>query len=840
MEQGNQERTGEPMRKLAVLLAVAGTFFAVSVAQAAPPTSIFNSQVACGQVTTQGNVSTSLDQTWCGTIRPWATNVNGGSDSTKGDNISAQTTPMLTDLRSTVQSFDGVPIDVNVAFPDEGVHGPAPYPLVMMFHGYGGQRLSFNSMQRWLDDGYAVLTQTNRGFHQSCGSVGSKAADPDCLTKGFVRLDDTRYEVRDAQLFAGMLVDEGLVSPGRIAATGGSYGGGMSMALAALKNRIMDTDGTYKPWVSPVNETPISLAVATPNIPWTDLAYSLVPNGSNIDYIKDASYYGRFGVMKQSYVNGLYLSGLGAPGYYTPPGEQPQADLAGWKAFMDAGEPYDATAPATQMLDEITKHHSSYYIDHSQAPAPLLISSGFTDDLFPANEATRYYNRTRAQFPNAPLSLFFGSFGHMRGQNGSEVSGALNALEKQWIDYYLKDIGSKPASNVTTWTQVCPDGATDAGPFTTGDWVSQSPGEIRVLDKSAAQTVAADGGDRANGALFNPAPSGTACAAGTGALEPGTANYETQPAPAGGYTVMGSPTVIAKITQEGSSSQLSARLVDVSADGATKTLVNRGIWRPTGSGFQVFQLYPNGWHVDAGHKLRLELLPFDGGNIDPTLGLLSNFSRPSNNQRPATIEYMDLRIPVREAPGALDGLVTAPAKRVLPDRPGVELAVGNESIGSESMAAYVSANYPCPTGTTGPGGGNCTPNTTPEPPVTGDLALAGKLTVKGKHLTVKLTCRIGNDTCRRANLVIKGAPKKGKKGKGILIVKKSGLAANPGQTKTFRIKLTSKARKFFRDRALRKRGKVRTVRGPKSLRSKVTINGKSAGFKAVKRVGKVK
>ncbi|MCB0868593.1 MAG: hypothetical protein KDB48_07835, partial [Solirubrobacterales bacterium] len=122
----------------------------------------------------------------------------------------------------------------------------------------------------------------------------------------------------------------------------------------------------------------------------------------------------------------------------------------------------------------------------------------------------------------------------------------------------------------------------------------------------------------------------------------------------------------------------------------------------------------------------------------------------------------------------------------------------------------------------------------------GDLALAGKLTVKGKHLTVKLTCRIGNDTCRRANLVIKGAPKKGKKGKGILIVKKSGLAANPGQTKTFRIKLTSKARKFFRDRALRKRGKVRTVRGPKSLRSKVTINGKSAGFKAVKRVGKVK
>src|SRR5690606_28371908 len=119
------------------------------------------------------------------------------------------------------------------------------------------------------------------------------------------------------------------------------------------------------------------------NIPWTDLSYSLVPNGSNIDYIQDASYFGRFGVMKQSYVDGLYLSGITAPGYYSPAGTQPSADLIGWKKFMDDGEPYDGSPQAQQMLDEIQKHHSSYYIDSSQPPAPLLISSGFTDDLFP-------------------------------------------------------------------------------------------------------------------------------------------------------------------------------------------------------------------------------------------------------------------------------------------------------------------------------------------------------------------------------------------------------------------------------------------------------------------------
>ena len=41
--------------------------------------------------------------------------------------------------RSTVTTFDGVPIDVRVAFPPEPVSGPdGPYPLIMMFHGYAG------------------------------------------------------------------------------------------------------------------------------------------------------------------------------------------------------------------------------------------------------------------------------------------------------------------------------------------------------------------------------------------------------------------------------------------------------------------------------------------------------------------------------------------------------------------------------------------------------------------------------------------------------------------------------------------------------------------------------
>ena len=81
------------------------------------------------------------------------------------------------------------------------------------------------------------------------------------------------------------------------------------------------------------------------------------------------------------------------------------------------------------MLTEGDHPSLSYYIDHSQAPAPLLISSASRDDLFPANEATRFYNRTRAQYPNSPIGLFFGSFGHMRGQNGSETVNDRAALQ---------------------------------------------------------------------------------------------------------------------------------------------------------------------------------------------------------------------------------------------------------------------------------------------------------------------------------------------------------------------------------------------------------------------------
>src|SRR3954469_6963180 len=95
--------------------------------------------------------------------------------------------------RSTTKSFDGVPIDVNVAFPPAPASGTdGNYPLVMMFHGYGGGKLGLDAMHHWLDQGYATFSMTDRGFRESCGSPASKAADPAGCAAGYVRLIDNR------------------------------------------------------------------------------------------------------------------------------------------------------------------------------------------------------------------------------------------------------------------------------------------------------------------------------------------------------------------------------------------------------------------------------------------------------------------------------------------------------------------------------------------------------------------------------------------------------------------------------------------------------------------------
>jgi dienelactone hydrolase len=648
-----------------------------------------------------------------------------------------------TEPRSTAKSFDGAPIDVNVAFP-AGSDGP--YPTIMLFHGYGGSKLGLSAMQPWLDRGYATFSMTDRGFHESCGTAAARAADPSGCANGYIHLMDDRVEVRDAQFLAGRLVDEGRLDPNKLGAVGGSYGGGMSMALAALRNRVTMPDGSLAPWTSP-NGTPMSLAAAAPNIPWTDLAASLVPNGSTLDYVADAPYKGRIGVEKQNLILGLYLGGCNA-GYCAPAGLDPSADLTGWKTLLDAGEPYD-TAAAQALVTEVTTHHSSYYIDHSQPPAPLLISSGFTDDLFPADEALRFYNRTRGQYNSleAPMSLFFGDFGHPRAQNKADVTALLEQRILGWMDYYMRGQGAEPFQGVEAMTFSCPKTAPSGGPFRALDWARLAPGEIR-LRSERMHTIQPGSGQ--NGSAFDPAFGSGACATAPAADDSSGATYRLPEAPSGGFTLMGAPTVIADFRETDPNSQVAARLLDVAPD-ETETLVARGLWRPAvgeKAERQVFQLHPDGYRFEAGHIAKIELIAAD-----------SPYGRASNAQQPITVSNLEIRLPVLERPGTARGFVKAPAQKFLPQ--GYELA--------EDFSRL------------------------PKPAAKPEQ----RVRLHRSRLVIRVRCPNSWDSCNRGRIVVHGAGKRSKRVAG----KARFAHIGGGKPKVVSIHLRGWARRELRSRS---------------------------------------
>jgi hypothetical protein len=379
--------------------------------------------------------------------------------------------------------------------------------------------------------------------------------------------------------------------------------------------------------------------------------------------VADAPYLGPdgdapVGVMKQTFVSGLFASGL-ATGFYAPPLLDPDADLTTWFARINAGEPY--TDPVTSdVLDEVMTHHSSYYIDHSIPPAPLLISNGWTDDIFPADEAIRFYNRTRSEYRDADISLFFLDYGHQRGQNKDADIALLRQHQDAFLAHHL--IGaSAPKGGVTTLTQTCGSETPSAGPFHARSWANIAKGEVRGRFKPAQTIAPAVPTDLQRGQAYDPISGGGACATAPGSDQAGAASYRLDPAPAGGYTLMGSPTVVANFSPASGTSQVAARLLDVDETGDA-TLVARGSWRPDG-GKQVFQLHPNGYEFAEGHVAKLELLPVD-----------APYGRPSNGQATVGVEKLKLRLPVIEKPGEAAGTVRRPAKKFVPE--GYELARG--------------------------------------------------------------------------------------------------------------------------------------------------------------------
>ena len=573
-----------------------------------------------------------------------------------------------TDLR--LKSFDGSPLEVWVMLPPAPTTGPdGPYPLVVQSHGWDGPSSGPNDSQffgptadGWAKQGYAVLQLVARGWGDSCGTMQSRSVNPTACVNGYIRLDDDRYEVRDIQYAAGLLVDAGIVDPTRIGATGESYGGGVSLQLATLKDRVMNSDGSVDAWKSPAG-TAITLAAAAPVIPWSDLVNSLVQNGHTLDYQTTSSTadLSPAGVLKQSFVAGLFALGA-KDGYYSS--TDTQADLPAWYAATNAGEPYDSNPEDQSILDSIAHYHSAYYLldgkygTPQEAPAPLLIANGFDDDLFPVDEAVRYYNLERSLYPNNAIALFDGDFGHMRAQNKAGDRALLSDRIQAFFDHYVKGTGAPAQLGAEATIETCPASSPSGGPYSADTWADLHPGEVDYSSKPA-QTISSSAGDPTVAKAIDPVAGSGACATAPSADQgSGVATYRLPAATGSGYTLLGAATVIADLNVTGQFAYIAARLWDVNPKTNTETLASRVIYRIDSSkpnGLQVFQLHPGAWHFAAGHIAKLELL-----GQDPP------YARVSNGTFSIAVSNLQLRLPVHEAPGTVVG-VNVPEPPVTPN-----------------------------------------------------------------------------------------------------------------------------------------------------------------------------
>jgi pimeloyl-ACP methyl ester carboxylesterase len=516
-----------------------------------------------------------------------------------------------------VPSWDGVPLDVDVTLP---ATGNGPFPTIVMLHGWGGNKDSFESATPegsggatyhfnntyFAQHGYAVITPSARGFGRSCGLMDSRTA-PAC-DRGWVRLADHRYEGRDVQYLLGLLADQNIVNPDEIGSTGISYGGIQSLILARLRNRIRLPNGSYKSWRSPKG-TKLSIAAAYPRWGGSDMTYALQPNGRFLDFrdyrVGQSNSPG--GVQKQSYINALYGVGNGS-GFYAPITGPFNANLTLWKSLTDAGEPQ--TPQVLRVGSELTGYHSVAGV--SGVPAPLLVENGWTDDLFPAEEALRVWRIFR-HVRGARVTLQFGDLGHPRGANKPAVDRVLNTQGVKFFNAYLKGAGRGPRSgSVTAFTETCPVTEPAGGPFQARSWETLAPHRFD-FGARRTQRILSTGGDPAISAAINPVGGKPPCEALPAATAQGTAVASRRVGKP--FTLLGLPTVRAQIRTKGRGGLIAARLWDVSA--GKQLLVSRGVYRlkDNQKGRLVFQLFGNGWKFARGHTAKLELAGNDSSYL---------------------------------------------------------------------------------------------------------------------------------------------------------------------------------------------------------------------------------
>jgi cephalosporin-C deacetylase len=198
---------------------------------------------------------------------------------TRSHPIGATFTPVDTGLTQVVSydvtyaGFGGAPVKGWLHLPK---HGAEVLPAVVEFRGYGGGRGLPHERVLWAAAGYAHLVMDTRG--QGSGWATGVTPDPDAsgdpahpgfMTQGI--LDPERYYYRRVYVDGFRAVDavrsHPRVDPARVAVTGASQGGGISVAVASLVDGLVGV----MPDVPFLSDFPRAITFAE-NDPYTEVA----------------------------------------------------------------------------------------------------------------------------------------------------------------------------------------------------------------------------------------------------------------------------------------------------------------------------------------------------------------------------------------------------------------------------------------------------------------------------------------------------------------------------------------------------------------------------------------
>jgi ABC-2 type transport system ATP-binding protein len=317
-------------------------------------------------------------------------------------------------------------------------------PAILTTNGFGGSKDDQAGIgQEFASRGYAVLSYSGLGF----GGSGCKITldDPDWDGKAASQLvsylggksgiafTDAAHTIPAPALDVVQLdtkdhAGHAVANDPRVGMVGGSYGGQVQFAAAAVDKRV-DT--------------------IVPIITWSDLSYSLAPNNTSQTTGVQTS---TPGAAKLNWALGF--SGKGILDGVTNAQADP-ARLIGCPNFAFFVCPALVTAAATGTLDPATTaslRHASVSSYVSQVTIPTLVVQGENDTLFNLNEGVANYRALKNQ--GTPTKMIWFSGGHSGPNVPGELSfGSPNPATEHvtrrvsdWLDHYLKgaSVGTGP------------------------------------------------------------------------------------------------------------------------------------------------------------------------------------------------------------------------------------------------------------------------------------------------------------------------------------------------------------------------------------------------------------